>query len=51
MGGIGNVVVNTIVRMFTRKALGKTIKSTKKAEASRAPRKNKGKANNKKLGD
>ena len=27
MGGIGNVVVNTIVRMFTRKAVGKAIRS------------------------
>ena len=40
MGAIGNVVVNTIVRMFTRKAVGKAIKATKKeAKASRAPRK------------
>ena len=47
---MGNVVVNTIVRMFTRKAVGKAIKSAKKAKASRGP-KNKGKAKNKKLGD
>jgi hypothetical protein len=31
MGGIGNVVVNTIVRMFTRKAVGKAMKSAKKS--------------------
>jgi hypothetical protein len=50
MSAIGNVVLNTIVRMVTRKALGKAMKSVKKGKASRAP-KNKGKANNKKLGD
>jgi hypothetical protein len=27
MGGIGNVVVNTLVRMFTKKAVGKAMKS------------------------
>ena len=31
MGSIGNVVVNTIVRMFTRKAVGKAMKSAKKS--------------------
>jgi len=31
MGGMGNVVVNTIVRMFTRKTVGKAMKSTKKS--------------------
>ena len=31
MGGIGNVVVNTGVRMFTRKAVGKAMKSAKPA--------------------
>jgi hypothetical protein len=30
MGGMGNVVVNTIVRMFTRKAVGKAMKPAKK---------------------
>ena len=30
MGGLGNVLVNTIVRMFTRRAVGKTMKSAKK---------------------
>jgi len=30
MGGMGNVVVNTIVRMFTRKAVGKAMKFAKK---------------------
>jgi hypothetical protein len=31
MGSMGNVVVNTIVRMFTRKAVGKAMKSAKKS--------------------
>ena len=31
MGGMGNVVVNTIVRMFTRKAARKAMKSAKKS--------------------
>ena len=31
MGGMGNIVVNTIVRMFTRKAVGKAMKSAKKS--------------------
>ena len=31
IGGMGNVVVNTIVRMFTRKAVGKAMKSAKKS--------------------
>jgi hypothetical protein len=31
MGGMGNVVVNTIVRMFTRKTVGKAMKSAKKS--------------------
>ena len=31
MGGMGNVVVNTVVRMFTRKAVGKAMKSAKPA--------------------
>jgi hypothetical protein len=31
MGGLGNVVVNTVVRMFTRKAVGKAMKSAKPA--------------------
>ena len=38
MGGIGNIVVNTIVRMITRKAVGTAMKS-KKGKASRAPEK------------
>jgi hypothetical protein len=29
MGGIGNVVMNTVVRMLTRKAVGKAIRSAK----------------------
>lgn len=29
MGGIGNVVVNTLVRMFTKKAVGKAMKSAR----------------------
>ena len=36
---MGNVVVNTIVRMFTRKAARKAMKSAKKGKASRGPRK------------
>jgi hypothetical protein len=39
VGGIGNVVVNTIVRMITRKAIGTAMKSAKKGKASRAPEK------------
>ena len=31
MGGMGNVVVNTIVRMFTRRAVGKAMKFAKKS--------------------
>jgi hypothetical protein len=31
MGGMGNVVVDTIVRMFTRKTVGKAMKSAKKS--------------------
>jgi hypothetical protein len=31
MGGMGNLVVNTVVRMFTRKAVGKAMKSAKPA--------------------
>ena len=31
MGSMGNVVVNTIVRMFTRKAVDKAMKSAKKS--------------------
>ena len=29
MGGIGNVVVNTVVRRFTRKAVGKAMKTAR----------------------
>ena len=50
MGSIGNVVVNTIVRMFTRKAVGKAMKSTKKGKASRGSRK-RGNAKGKKEDD
>ena len=35
MGGIGNVVVNTVVRMFTRKAVGKAMKTAKSASGKR----------------
>ena len=31
MGGMGNVVVNAVVRTLIRKAVGKAIKSTKAA--------------------
>ena len=34
-GGIGNVVVNKVVRMFTRKAVGRAMKSTKSASGKR----------------
>ena len=50
MGGIGTVVVNTIVRMFTKKAVNKAMKSagskglkkgkTKKSKAAGHKRKN-----------
>jgi len=36
MGGIGNVVVNTIVRMFTKKAVGKVMKSAKSVGGAKA---------------
>jgi len=29
MGGIGNVVMNTVLRMLTRKAVGKAMQSAK----------------------
>ena len=35
MGGIGNVVVNTVVRMFTRKAVRRAIKTTKASSGKR----------------
>jgi hypothetical protein len=35
IGGIGNVVVNTAVRMVTRKAVGKDMKSAKSASGER----------------
>jgi hypothetical protein len=35
MGGIGNVVVNTVVRMFTRKAVGKAMNTAKSASSKR----------------
>ena len=35
MGGIANVVVNTVVRTLTRKAVGKVMKSTKSASGKR----------------
>jgi hypothetical protein len=55
MGGIGNVVVNTLVRMFTKKAAGKAMKSAgsmgpKKGKAS-GRRKKKGNAKRKKVVD
>jgi hypothetical protein len=49
MGGIGNVVVNTVVRMFTRKAVGRAMQSAKSASGKRkksGPKK--GSAKNKK---
>ena len=35
MGGIGNVVVNAMVRTLTRKAVGKAMKSAKSASGKR----------------
>jgi hypothetical protein len=35
MGGIGNVVVNAMVRTLTRKAVGKAMKSAKPASGKR----------------
>ena len=35
IGGIGSVVVNTLVRMFTRKAVGRAMKSAKSASGKR----------------
>jgi hypothetical protein len=35
MGGIRNVVVNTVVRMFTRKAVGKAMKTAKSSSGKR----------------
>ena len=35
MGGIGNVVGNTVVRMFTRKVVGRAMKSAKSASGER----------------
>jgi len=60
MGGMGNVVVNTIVRMFTRKAVGKAMKSAKKSMGAKkgkqdavhkVPPKKRGAANDKKVID
>ena len=48
MGGMGNVVVNSVVRMFTRKAVGKAMKSVKPASGKRkkpAPKKGSAKGN------
>ncbi len=39
MGGIGNVVMNTVVRMFTRKAVGKAMKAAKAAGGKRGAKK------------
>ena len=39
MGGIGNVVVNTVVRMFTRKAVGKAMKAAKFAGGKKGAKK------------
>ena len=35
MGGTGNVVVNTVVRMFTRNAVGRAVKAAKSANGKR----------------
>jgi hypothetical protein len=42
VGGIGNVVVNTVVRMFTRKAVGKAMKSAKSAVGKKDTKKARG---------
>ena len=47
MGGIGNVVVNTIVRMFTRKAVGKAMKSAKSLGGAKAKKGKRGGAKRK----
>ena len=39
MGGIGNVVVNTLVRMFNRKAVGKAMKAAKSAGGKKGAKK------------
>ena len=39
MGGIGNVVANTVVRMFTRKAVGKAMKAAKPAGGKKGTKK------------
>ena len=39
MGGIGNVVVNTVVRMFTKKAVGKAMKAAKGAGGKKGAKK------------
>jgi hypothetical protein len=36
MGGMGNAVVNKVGRMFTRKAVGRAIKSAKTTSGKRA---------------
>ena len=48
MGGIGNVVVNTLVRMFTKKAAGKAMRSAKR---SMGPKKGKASGRRKKKGN
>jgi hypothetical protein len=39
---MGNVVVNTIVRMFTRKAVGKAMKSAKKSMGAKKSKQDSG---------
>lgn len=41
MSGMGNVIVNTVVRMLTRKAVGKAMKSAKTV-GSKKPKRNAG---------
>jgi hypothetical protein len=45
MGGIGNVVVNTVVRMFTRRAVGKAMKAAKSAGGKKGTKKAGGRKN------
>lgn len=47
MGSIGDVVVNTIVRMFTKKAVGKAMKSAKSLGGAKAKKGKRGGAKKK----
>jgi hypothetical protein len=53
MGGMGNVVVNAVVRTLTHKAVGKAMKSAKAAggKKKKSGPKKKGSAKGKRRGD